>query len=386
MCSSKPPKADPKIGEAAASNAALAKEQAAVAREQLEWEKTRAEKQDPLIEKVVNQQIESGDKNAARADEQWQVYKDLFQPMERRMVDDANNWDSPERQERMAGQAAADVGKGYQGALDQNQRGMERMGVNPNSGRFQAIQNETTLGLAKDTAGAMNQARRATEQQGLAMRTGAAQFGRNMPSTGLAADSLALNGGSQAVGNINAGNAAHAAGLGSAAQWFNGAQSGNNSAGGLMNNLYGNQLSAWNTQNQNTMAGLGGLGSMASSAIGPLMTAAAPAMLAALRKGGVIKNNSAHGLSSLPYAKHSAKSRNSGGLSSLKRKGYAEGGMIEGPGTGTSDSIPASIEGVQPIRLSNGEAVLNKEAVDLVGEEFVHRVNAGGLAMSARKH
>lgn len=60
--------------------------------------------------------------------------------------------------------------------------------------------------------------------------------------------------------------------------------------------------------------------------------------------------------------------------------------MIEGPGTGTSDSIPASIEGVQPIKLSNGEAVLNKEAVGLVGEQFIHNINAGGLAMLARKH
>ena len=115
------------------------------------------------------------------------------------------------------------------------------------------------------------------------------------------------------------------------------------------------------------------------------MTAAAPAMMAALRKGGVIKNNAAYGLSSLPYVKRSAsvKSKFSG---ELKRKGYAEGGMIEGPGTGTSDSIPASIEGVQPIKLSNGEAVLNKEAVGLVGEQFIHNINAGGLAMLARKH
>jgi len=34
---------------------------------------------------------------------------------------------------------------------------------------------------------------------------------------------------------------------------------------------------------------------------------------------------------------------------------------------------------------SDGEAVLNKEAVELVGEDFVHRVNAGGLAMLAKK-
>lgn len=63
---------------------------------------------------------------------------------------------------------------------------------------------------------------------------------------------------------------------------------------------------------------------------------------------------------------------------------YAGGGMVKGPGTGTSDSVPAIIDGQQPAALSNGEAVLNKPAVDLVGEDFIHRVNKAGL-MAARK-
>jgi hypothetical protein len=88
----------------------------------------------------------------------------------------------------MAGQAAADVTQAYAGALDQNQRNMERMGVNPNSGRFAALTNEINLNKAKDTAGAMNKARNDTEMQGIALRTGAAQFGRNMPNTGIAAE------------------------------------------------------------------------------------------------------------------------------------------------------------------------------------------------------
>ena len=67
MCSSKPPKPDPLIGQAAMSNAELAREMAGVARDQLAWEKDRAARQDPLLEKIVNQQIESGDANANRA-------------------------------------------------------------------------------------------------------------------------------------------------------------------------------------------------------------------------------------------------------------------------------------------------------------------------------
>ena len=73
--------------------------------------------------------------------------------------------------------------------------------------------------------------------------------------------------------------------------------------------------------------------------------------------------------------------RYSGALGALKRRGYTSGGLIQGPGTGTSDSIPATIEGTEPIQVSNGEAVLNEAAVNLVGEDFIHRINAGGLAM-----
>ncbi len=50
----------------------------------------------------------------------------------------------------------------------------------------------------------------------------------------------------------------------------------------------------------------------------------------------------------------------------------AQGGMIEGPGTGTSDDIPATIyqngEPVQEARLSDGEFVLREKDVLAVGD------------------
>ena len=52
--------------------------------------------------------------------------------------------------------------------------------------------------------------------------------------------------------------------------------------------------------------------------------------------------------------------------------GYATGGYITGPGTGTSDSIPA--------RLSNGEFVIRSEAVKRYGTNFLNAVNDGTFA------
>ena len=67
----------------------------------------------------------------------------------------------------------------------------------------------------------------------------------------------------------------------------------------------------------------------------------------------------------------------SGGLGGLisglfQSAGFASGGYVTGPGTGTSDSIPA--------RLSAGEYVLRADAVRRVGLEFLHALN-GGLFM-----
>lgn len=267
MCKSKAPRPDPAIGQAALSNAELAREQTAVAREQLAWEKQRADRQDPLVEKIVNQQIQSGQKNDARADEQWNIYQNLFKPVEQRMVSDAMNFDSPERQSRMAAEAAADVGRGYNAAADQNMRALGAMGINPNSARFAGLANENALTQAKETAGAMNQARRNTEMQGIALRTGAAQFGRNMPNTGIAADSMALNAGNSAVGNLGANNQIRNANNAAAAQWFGGAMQGNNSAGSLLNNLYGNQVNAYQTEAGILGGAMEGVGMLGGSAM-----------------------------------------------------------------------------------------------------------------------
>lgn len=265
MCSPKIPAPDPAIGQAALSNADLAKEQTAVARENLAWEKERAAKQDPLVEKIVNQQIASGDQNAERANQQWDIYQKLYQPVEQKVVSEAMNFDSPERKERMAAQAGADVTRSYGAAQEQNARALAAMGVNPNSGRFGGLANETALAQARDTAGAMNKARTDTEMQGIALRTGVAQLGRGLPSTGISADSLALNAGNSAVGNMANNSQIHNANTAAAAQWFGGAMQGNNSAGGLLNNLYGNQLQGYQTQADITGGAMQGIGSLAGT-------------------------------------------------------------------------------------------------------------------------
>lgn len=63
-------------------------------------------------------------------------------------------------------------------------------------------------------------------------------------------------------------------------------------------------------------------------------------------------------------------------------RGFAGGGMISGPGTGTSDSISGvHVNGSKPmpIRVSNGESILNAKATSLLGEDFIHAMNSGKI-------
>ena len=59
-------------------------------------------------------------------------------------------------------------------------------------------------------------------------------------------------------------------------------------------------------------------------------------------------------------------------MTSATDSAYATGGKITGPGTGTSDSIPAM--------LSNGEYVIKASSVKKYGTNFLDSVNSGKLS------
>jgi hypothetical protein len=50
--------------------------------------------------------------------------------------------------------------------------------------------------------------------------------------------------------------------------------------------------------------------------------------------------------------------------------------MVRGPGTGTSDSVKATIDGKHPARLSTGEYVLSADTVRAVGRDKLDALQA----------
>lgn len=162
-------------------------------------------------------------------------YKDVFQPMEDRLVADAQTYDSPEAQATAAREAAADVSISNRMAGDQRVREAMALGVNPASGRFLNAAAKAGQAGSLAEAGAKNMARRTIRMVGDQKRADVVNLGRGMavnPGTSL---SLAS---------------------GAASSGFSGAMQGYGQQGQLLNQDYQNRMAAWQA-NQGLMGGLG---------------------------------------------------------------------------------------------------------------------------------
>ena len=257
------PAPDPLIGQAAAANAK-------VAADALDWYKQTYESDlkprqaatDALTARVVNDQLDTSAITKQRGTEQWDRFVSVFQPNEDRTVADATNIDSAGELARASGEAAAGVQTQFDNAAGQRARSQAAMGINPNSGRAMAMDSEAQLGLAASKAGASNNARLVARDRGIALRAGVANFGRNMPNTAANAYGLSMTANQGATG-ANAGASAGAlSNANFAGQGFNTAIQGNNSAGNIMANQYGQQVSAYNAQQAADGASSAGIGNM----------------------------------------------------------------------------------------------------------------------------
>ncbi len=220
-----------------------AEEQAKIAKESLEFSKgvyaaqaKQAAASNAIASKVANAQLASMRLNDAISKDYWDYQVNTFRPLEKQIVKEANEYDTPERREAEAAKAVADVGAQLDGERQAAQRNLMRMGVNPNSGNFQSMSNQLSLAAASAKGGAANKARNDVELQGYARKMDAASLGRNLAANQATSAGVALNAGNSAVSNAsqmiaNTGNAANTMFRG-----YGTAINANQSAG----NLYGN--------------------------------------------------------------------------------------------------------------------------------------------------
>jgi hypothetical protein len=256
------PAPDPAIGEAALANVELGKEWLGFAKEQFAAGNERQAVTDELNTKVITQQLQSQEEANQWGREDRARTTGVFQPIEDAFVKTAQEYDTPAKQAEAAAAAKADVLSSDAVQRQASTRQMAAMGIDPTSGRFAGITRAADMNTALAAAGAQNNARQVVRDKGLALRADAINMGKGLASSTAAAYGIGTNAGNSAVANNASGNANFYQNAGVMNQGFNGAIGANNSAGSMLNSLYGNQLNAWSAQQQANATSAGGLGSL----------------------------------------------------------------------------------------------------------------------------
>ena len=263
------------------------------------------------------------------AQDSYDYNKNTYRPLQQQLISQAQDWNTDAERERLASQAGANVQQAVDNQRSQSMRALERMGVNPNSGRFAALMAGTGLDAARMQAQAQNTATLQARDAGFTRLAGVTGMG-----SGLSAQSIA---------GINAGSGAASAG---------------SNAASVGSGVMGSADRVGQMYTQNGMQGLQGDG----GAIG----------------GGMNATNSGFQNQLAASANENAMWSGVGQLAGRAMTAYAfmaDGGEVRGPGTGTSDDVPAvNTSNGNPIRLSNGEYVLPAETVRRIGKNKLDRI------------
>jgi hypothetical protein len=338
------------MGSAAQATYESAKLQQESAKEYLDFQKQQYADMKPLADAIsqaqldtMKQQMTIADSNEKRASEYSDYEKATYRPLEKQIVEDANNFDTEAKREELARKGIADVSMAYEAQRKQALDTLSRYGINPNSNRFAAINASLSQGEAADQAGAATNARTNAEQLGYARKLDAASLGRNLASNASTAYGIATSAGSSSVGaGTSALNTAQAPGaaLGSAyGSYSNQMGNASNSYYGA-GNLYGQGYKIAAQQqatNDAALAGLVGMGTKA--AIG-------------YYAGGA-----------------------NGAASAVTGVKFADGGAIhKGPGAVRGPGGP--VDDVIDAKLSNGEYVIPADTVKAIGVKKLDRLVA----------
>lgn len=231
----KPKVPDPSgaIKETADAQKEIAAGQLELQKEQFEFNKQNYKEMMPFIKGIYESQAAIATANDERAQEFHDYWQTTFKPLEQKIVQQAQDYNTENRRELMAQKAQGDIGTAYQGLRGQLQRSLGKYGINPSSDRFATLNAGLMRDEALQKAGAMTNARDRAEALGQARMVEAAGLGRNLPGAASGAYQVAIGAGNAAVDNsqvpgqmMNAGYGQARAGLGAASSTYNQALTG----------------------------------------------------------------------------------------------------------------------------------------------------------------
>jgi hypothetical protein len=263
---SKAPSPDPAIGKAAMMEAQTGADYLKFAREQFAISNERQADQDKLAAKVTNQQLAASETALGWAKDDRNRYTTVFQPLQDEFIKTAKNWDSEERQNKLAAEAKADVINNATSQRQQTQRQMTAMGVDPTSGRYASVDRAGEMATGLAVAGAENTARNQVRKEGVAMKGDAINLGSGLAVNPASSLGLGVSSGASAYGTTAANNQQRTSNASIMASGAQTAMQGYGQQASILNSQYQNQLSAWQTHQsinaQNSSGLFSGIGSM----------------------------------------------------------------------------------------------------------------------------
>lgn len=319
---------DPNPGQIAAAESAteVGKMQKETAMEYLNFSKAQyADFKDDLKD-IAQAQKKIMSDTAKRSEEYATYERETYRPLEKRLVSDAESFDTAAKREEMASQGMADVAQAYEGQRQQALDTLAKYGVNPNSARFASINAQLAQGEAGARAGVATKSRIASEEMGRARLYDAAALGRGLASNATAAAGTAAATGTAAGGSYMAPSEYMGKSYGQTGQMLGGAASSYGTAGNIYGQEFNSRMQGYNAEQQRSSDTIGAFGKIAGIYAGSLRGPAAIATMFA--DGG-------------------------------KAKRLGRSGKVSGPGGPVDDKIPAM--------LSDGEYVIPADTVKAIG-------------------
>lgn len=307
--------------------------------EYMNWSKEFYDELKPTVAKLAEQEYGISEENRQRAREYADYERETFRPMEQEIVRKAREFDTEAKREELARTAAGDVTQAFGVAREQTGRDMAARGLNPNSGRFAALNQQLSVQEALARAGSQNQARTQAEGLGFARSMDAAGLGRNLAPNASTAYGVSLQGSGQAGNTGMQGGQFMSNAYGQGSNMLGQATSAFGTAGNIYGQEFNARMQGYTAQQQARSSMWQGIGGAAGMFAGKFFA-----------DGG-------------------------------KAKGLRKQGKVTGPGGPVDDQVPAM--------LSDGEYVLPADTVQKIGvkklDKLVDKTHTPAAVQRARK-
>lgn len=263
------PAPDPGIGQAAQANAAIGNDWLNFSKGAYSTEQGMQSNINNVASTATNQMLGSATSNADAASKAQADYQNNVVPVEDQYLNQAANYDTPEKEQEAAATAKGDVASAASQQLGATQRQQTAEGVNPASGRWAGIDRATGLGTAIAEAGGENNARQQVKTTGLGLEANAVGLGNADAGIAATDSANATSAGATAANTTNAANSQYISGTGIMNTGEAGAMTGETNAGNLLEQQYNSTLQGQEFTDQlNEQANasmMGGVGSIVGS-------------------------------------------------------------------------------------------------------------------------